>query len=96
MPSTFGSPTVTTSGGNIILTFPRDDASETPDVTLAIETGTNLLTWPAVFNIGLNTAASSPGVSISENGSAADTITVTIPQGKAPRVFARLNVTIAP
>ena len=62
-----GAPTATTSGGNIILTFTRDDASETPDVTLTVETGTDLLTWPTVFTIGPNTAASSPGVSCEVN-----------------------------
>ena len=96
VPATSGSPTATTSGGNIILTFPRDDESETPDVTLTVETGTDLLAWPAVFHIGPNTAASSPGVSITENGAALDTITVTIPQGTAPRHFARLKVSIGP
>ena len=65
-------------------------------MTLTIETGTNLLTWPTVFNIGPNSAASSPGMSISENGTAPDTITVAIPQGKATRIFARLKVMIAP
>ncbi len=60
VPGTSGSPTATTSGGNMILTFSRDDAPETPDVTLTIETGTNLLTWPGVFTIGPSTAASSP------------------------------------
>ena len=86
----------TISGGVMIFTFLRADSSETPDVTLTVETGTDLLTWPAVFTIGTNTAASSPGVSITENGTAPDTITVTLPQGTATRLFARLKVTVAP
>ncbi len=65
-------------------------------MTLTVETGADLLTWPAVFTIGPNTAASSPGVNVTENGTAPDTITVAIPQGKATRIFARLKVTIIP
>ena len=80
----------------MVFTFLRDDSSETPDVTLTIESGTDLVTWPAVFTIGPDTAASSPGVSIAENGTAADTITVTIPQGPDKAKFARLKVTISP
>jgi len=93
--SASGRPTATISGGNMIFTFPRDDASQTPDVTLTVETGTDLVTWPAVFTIGPNAAGSSPGVSISENETAPDTITVTIPQGPDKAKFARLKVTIA-
>lgn len=80
----------------MLFTFARDDASETPDVTLTVEAGTDLVTWPAVFTIGPTTVASSPGVSISENGTAPDTITVAIPIGSDKAKFARLKVTIAP
>jgi hypothetical protein len=38
----------------------------------------------------------SPGVTISENGGAPDTITVTMPTGPQPERFARLQVTISP
>ena len=96
VPGASGRPTATISGGNMVFTFYRDDASETPDVTLTVETGTDLVTWPAVFTIGPSTAASSPGVSITENGSAPDTITVTIPQDTNKAKFARLKVTITP
>lgn len=89
-------PTVTLNGGNMLFTFPRDDASESPDVVLTVESGTDLVTWPAVFIIGPTTATSSPGVSIAENGPAPDAITVTIPVGTDQRKFARLKVAIAP
>ncbi len=95
-PATSGLPTATISGGNLLFTFSRDDSSETPDVTLTVESGTDLLNWPSVFTIGPTTQGSSPGVSISENGAGPDTITVTIPRGTATRMFARLKVTIAP
>ena len=95
-PATSGRPQVAASGGNMLFTFLRDDASETPDVTLTVETGTDPVTWPSVFAIGPNTAVSSPGANITENGAAPDLITVIIPQGTATRRFARLKVTISP
>jgi hypothetical protein len=79
----------------VVFTFPRDDASESPGVTLTVESSTNLETWPGVLSIGSDTAASSPGVSIIEIGADPDTTTVTIPQGSARR-FARLKVTLTP
>jgi hypothetical protein len=80
----------------MIFTFPRADTSETPDMTLTVEASTDLVTWPTVFTVGTTTAASSPGVSILENGAAADTITVTIAKGAYTTLFARLKVTLAP
>jgi hypothetical protein len=78
----------------MILTFSRVDASEASDVTLTVEVSTDLVTWPTVFNIGATTATSSPGVSISENGAAPDSITVEIPIGPAEKKFARLRLSI--
>jgi hypothetical protein len=94
-PDRWNRPAATADANDMIFTFLRDDVSETPDVTLTVESGADLVTWPVVFNIGRDTAASSPGVSILENGTAPDTITVTIPQ-RPPALFARLKVTIAP
>jgi hypothetical protein len=64
-------------------------------VTVTVEAGTDLVTWPTIFNVGPNTAASSPGVGIAENGAAPDTITVTIARGADLAKFVRLRVTIA-
>jgi hypothetical protein len=89
-------PTATVSGGNMVFTFLRDDASETPDVTLTVEAATNLATWPGVFLIGPDTATSGPGVSVTENGTAPDTITLINPNGNDKVKYARLKVTIAP
>ena len=96
VPATSGRPTASISGGNMVFTFSRDDVSETSDVTLTVETGPDLVSWPAVHNIGSNSAASSPGVSIIENGTAPDSITVTIPQGTDTRRFVRMKATITP
>jgi hypothetical protein len=89
-------PAATISGGNLIFTFFRDDASEAPGVTLTVESGTDLTTWPESFVIGATTAASSAGVNIAENGTAADMITISIPICSEPSEFARLKVAIAP
>ena len=98
VPATSSSPraAVSLSGGNMVFTFPRSDTAESPNVTLAVESSTDLATWPAVFTVGRDTATSSSGVTITENGTAPDTITVAIPRGTATRMFARLKVTIAP
>jgi hypothetical protein len=80
----------------LVFTFSRDDISETPDLTLTVEAGTDLLSWPTVYTIGPDTARSSPGVSVVENAGGADTITVSIPRGTNPARFARMKVVAAP
>ena len=96
IPSTAGLPTASRASGNFVFAFNRADVSETPDLTLAVQAGPDLVNWPTVYTIGPNTAASSSGVTITENGAAPDSITVTIPQGTAVIKFARLTVTVAP
>src|SRR6188508_2207770 len=83
-------PAVAVSGGYLTFTFVRDDASEAPGVSLSIESGTNLIDWPDIFAVGPTTAASTPGVTVSENGTAPDLITVSIPIGTEEARFARL------
>ncbi|MES2920960.1 MAG: immunoglobulin domain-containing protein [Verrucomicrobiota bacterium] len=89
-------PAASLSGGSMLFTFPRLDAAETSDMTLTVESGIDLVTWPDIFTIRANTAASSPGVTILENGTAPDTITVAIPAGSGNARFARLRATVAP
>ena len=89
-------PTTSTSGGNLVFTFQRVDASETADITLVVEAGTILGAWPEVFTIGANDLSSSPGVSIQENAAAPDTVTVTIPMNGASARFARLRAVVSP
>ena len=86
-------PTVTTSGGNMVFTFLRTDTSETSDISLIVEAGGDLATWPETYTISPGTPPS--GVFIEENASAPDSITVTIPQGATAK-FARLKVLVAP
>jgi uncharacterized delta-60 repeat protein len=91
-----GRPALAISGGQMLFSFPRADLSEAAGVTLAVESGTDPGIWSEVFIVGPASAASSPGVSITESGTGPDTITVAIPQGSTPRRFARLKVTITP
>ncbi len=83
-------------GGNLVFQFSRVDSSETPDISLVVETSTDLVDWASQpsFTIGANNAGSSPGVNIAENGSAPDTVTVTISGGT--KKFARLRVVTTP
>ncbi len=84
------------SGADFIFTFDRDQDSKTPDVTLAVELGPDLETWPTVLIVGASTVPSVPEVTVTDNGDGTETIAVTVPRGEAPGLFARLRVTIAP
>jgi autotransporter-associated beta strand protein len=86
-------PTVTVSGGNLIFSFQRAEDSKTADVTLLVEAGSNMTTWPDVFTI--SPGPPSPGVSIVETPGSPDAVTVIIPQGNAAAKFARLRVFVA-
>lgn len=80
---------------NLLITFERDDRSKTSDIVVTVEAGGDLLTWPSVYQIGASTAESSPGVTVEENGAAADSITVTIPKDGEESLFARIRVSVA-
>lgn len=96
-------PIVSTSGdaittseteNNLIVVFTRDDRSKTSDLTLSVESGTDLATWPQIFLIGTSTEESSPGVTVTPNDNGTDTITVAIPKNGATARFARIQVSI--
>ncbi len=92
-------PTSSASGANLIFTFERDDRAKAANLglTITVEAGTNLSDWPEVFTIGNDTAGSSAGVVISNDGDVnPDTVTVTIPKNAATTKFARLKVTGTP
>lgn len=88
------SPIITVSAENLVFSFQRVDESETADLDLVVEVGTDLSTWPETHLVSPGIPSSA--VSIQENGSAPDTITVSIPRnGNAVR-FARLRVIVTP
>lgn len=82
-------------GDDFIFTFSRDDRSETTDLTLFVEAGGTIQSWPQVFEIKDTAANSTAGVAITENADAADTITVTIPKNGAEKLFARIKVVVS-
>lgn len=86
-------PRVTGGNGNLTLTFQRPDAAETADVSLSVETSTDLVTWQQSYVITPGPPASQ--VSIQENGTNPDTITVTIP-ATANQRFTRLKASLNP
>jgi|GEM_PF-6591373 len=84
------------SGDSLVLTFPRDDASETPDTSVAVEIGESLAAWPFQFAVGADTASSAPGVTVEENASEPDTVTITLSKAGSAALFGRLKVAINP
>ncbi len=87
-------PAVATSGGNMTFTFIRDRDSVDASVNVTLEVGTGLGIWPDVFTVGADTAGSSAGVAVSDNGDGTDTVTLTVPRAIDTRKFARLKVVI--
>jgi methionine-rich copper-binding protein CopC len=87
-------PIATTDGSNMSFTFVRDRDSVHANVSVAIEVGTELGAWPSVFTVGGNTAGSTAGVSVLDNGNGTDTITLTVPRTPDTKKFARLKVVI--
>lgn len=82
-------PQATLSGDNMVFAFDRVVSSETPDVVLAFEHGTDLSGWTP---ISLETA-NPPQVTITRSGDdLTDHIVVTLPVGSSP-FFGRLKVT---
>jgi hypothetical protein len=87
-PATPGYPTATVSGGNLIYTFKRSEASKAYPVT--VETSTDLVTWPPANAYPIPTAdTAGPPVTVS-----GETVTVTIPMAPDLRKFARVMTDI--
>lgn len=86
-------PAVATSGGDMTFTFVRDRDSVDPSVSVVIEVGTDLVTWPDVYTVGAITGG---GVTVTDNLDGTDTITLTVTQAPDTKKFARLKVVITP
>ena len=87
-------PVISTSGGNMIFRFIRDQNSIDTSTNVAIEVGNTLSAWPETYLIPTTATANNPGVTVIKNspGPGSDTVTLTVPQGSPPRKFARLKV----
>ena len=96
-PLTFspGRPAAASVGGNFSFSFQRAVGHKTADVTTSIELGTGLNIWPSIYQVGNDTATSTPSVTITPGPSpAVEIVTLTVPLGQEVRRFARLRVTI--
>lgn len=93
-------PVLSTSGGNMLFTSNRAQASIDGSTVVTIEVGTTLTTSPAPgpYAVPNGAVTSNPGVSVIKNAPAAgfDTITLTLPHAPDPRKFARLKVVVTP
>ena len=89
-------PSVSAAGGNLVFTFVRDQASIDGSTSVAIEVGTDLVTWPDSYSVPDGAVANNPGVTVVKGSPAGfDTVTLTVPQGVGAGKFARLKV-VAP
>lgn len=79
------------SSGNLVLHFKRVDAAKA--YTVAVESSPGLLPPWSSFLV-TNDSVTGPPLTVVENGTAADDITVTIPADGAPRKFARVRIVI--
>jgi autotransporter-associated beta strand protein len=88
-------PAVSTSGGNMLFTFKRNQASINASTALTIDVGTTLASWPNAYNVGTDTAGSTEGVAIVKNspGAGTDTVTLTVTRAPDAKKFARLKAT---
>ena len=91
-------PTLTTSGGDLVFTFKRVQASIDGSTTVEIEVGTDLLNWPVPSKYAVPDTATgpvNPGVTVVKDAPADfDTITLTVPRAPDATKFARLKVTV--
>ena len=89
-------PVATTDDGDLRFTFLRDPQALDGTTTVQIEVGTDLETWPTLYDVGATTATSSAGVTVEEDfeGTGLDKITLTIAQDPDDKKFARLKVTV--
>ncbi len=86
-------PNVSVMGGNLIFTFQRAQSSIDTTTAVTVETGTDLVTWPGSYPVPATAATNDPGITVTKDTSPGfDTVTLTVPQGTAPRKFARLVV----
>jgi autotransporter-associated beta strand protein len=87
-------PVVVTDATNMVFSFKRDQESKVAGTTVVIEVGTSLDAWTTVYTVGNDTAASTAGVTVTDNLDGTDTITLTVPKGTDAKKFARLKVIV--
>lgn len=89
--------TSTTPGGDMVLTFKRDQDSIDGSTTAVIEVGTTLVSWPTTYPVPDGPVAANPGLSGLQGSPVGfDTVTLVLPRGLDAAKFARLKVTVTP
>jgi fibronectin-binding autotransporter adhesin len=83
-------PVASTPGTDLVFTFTRDAQSKVAQLALTIEVGTDLLTFPAIYTVGNDTASSTAGVTVTPSGGN-DIVTLTLARSPDTKKFARLN-----
>ena len=81
-------PASTITGGNLVFTYNRRVDSKS-DTTQVVQYSSDLSTWTDITV----TATSGGMVTVTPVDASNDTVTVTIPMGSAPKIFARLKAT---
>jgi hypothetical protein len=72
------------AGGNLVLTYSRRDDAES--LNIVPQSGIDLTNWATLVN-GVNGVV----ISVDERGADPDLVTIRIPMGSEPRIFARLK-----
>jgi YHYH protein len=85
--------TSSVSGGYFTMTFSRYDDSE-QDMFLQAQYSTNLTTWTTISIGGASTTSGGVIITVTENGTGLDTISVQVPVGANTRMFSRINTGI--
>jgi autotransporter-associated beta strand protein len=87
-------PVVSTTSGNFVFTFIRDQSSIDGSTDVAIEVGGKLSDWPTSYPVTATAVVNNPGLTVAKNVPAAgkDTITLTLPLDPGGINFARLKV----
>jgi hypothetical protein len=83
----------TVSGGYLTLSFYRYDDSEN-DMVFQVQYGTTLTSWTTVEIHDTSSTSGGVIITVTENGSAMDLITVQIPAGTNTRMFSRLSAVV--
>jgi hypothetical protein len=86
---TGGGPVAAADGADFVFTFQRALASKTPDTTVVIEVGTDLVNWPGIYPVD-----TTPEVTITPGAPGYETVTLRVPRAPDASKFARMRVTV--
>lgn len=83
---------VRNASGNLVVSFQRQDQAEA--CVVSVEWGSSLQAGSWTQIVVPNDAVSSPSITVIDNGTAPDDVTVTIPASADPRKFARVRIDV--